>query len=174
MLTVNVHKFAEHEKIKDECLAMIDARPDPGLKNPDVITKSDYNPSSSALRTNKNYQQLLLPLLTNHCQKAYNRASGFWINEMWYQQYTKDDTHDWHVHEYCHWTNIYFLELPNKEERTQVYDLDRNLIEYDAQEGDIIFFPSMWLHRSKPLTDGRKTVISYNTNFTHDRRYNPE
>ena len=48
MLTVNVHKFAEHEKIKDECLAMIDARPDPGLNNPDVITKSDYNPSSSS------------------------------------------------------------------------------------------------------------------------------
>jgi len=173
MLTVNVHKFRHHEELKDEILQMIEERPDPAIDASDKISKSDWDPDKAGIYTNKKYQQRLLPLLTEHCQTAYKRATGFWLNEMWYQQYSTGDSHDWHVHEFCHWTNVYFLELPHKDERTQVCDLDRNPIEYEAEEGDIIFFPSMWLHRSAPLTKGRKTIISFNTNFTHDRRYNP-
>ena len=169
---LHVNKFFKHDELKEqilECLKSSTARQE---TKDDTITKTDWGleiPLGSS-----NYQQLILPHIISQSQKTFNRGSAFEITDMWFQQYYKGDTHGWHVHEYCHWANVYFVELPSKDFLTEILDLERNAIEYEAQEGDIISFPSMLLHRSKPnLSIDRKTVIAYNINFTHVRDCDP-
>ena len=77
------------------------------------------------------------------------------------------NTHKWHVHGRAHWSNVYFVELPNRDMKTQIFDIRKEkLIEYDVKEGDIISFPAMLCHSSPPnLSDERKTIIAFNTSF---------
>ena len=37
------------------------------------------------------------------------------VQNIWYQQYNSNDEHDWHTHTGSHYTNIYFVELPDKD-----------------------------------------------------------
>ena len=86
------------------------------------------------------------------------------IHNWWFQKYNKNSTHGWHTHSGSHFTNVYFVELPNKEGATQIKGL-KNL---DVEEGDLITFPAYWAHRS-PInkTDKRKTIISFNTSYEY-------
>ena len=86
------------------------------------------------------------------------------IHNWWFQKYNKNSTHDWHTHAGSHFTNVYFVELPNKENATQIKGL-KNL---NVEEGDLITFPAYWAHRS-PInkTDKRKTIISFNTSYEY-------
>lgn len=96
------------------------------------------------------------------------------IDTTWMQQYTyKDDAnekpagcHPWHNHAGCHFTNIYFLDISHKEQRTEIVAPNLQPIEYDAVEGDIITFPAWMAHRSAPNIYGStKTIISFNSNY---------
>ena len=84
------------------------------------------------------------------------------VQNIWYQQYNSNDEHDWHTHTGSHYTNIYFVELPDKDMKTEILDMAN----IDVKEGDIISFPAFIFHRSKPnKSNKRKTVISFNTSF---------
>ena len=83
----------------------------------------------------------------------------------WFQQYYEDGTHPWHTHMECQFTNIYFLELPNNTYKTEIIGLSGERIEYEAKEGDILTLPSFLMHCSKPNTNKRKTIISFNTSY---------
>jgi hypothetical protein len=95
------------------------------------------------------------------------KINGIVFSNFWFQQYYNSDFHGWHVHMHCHWTNVYFAELPDLNIKTEIMKFGNNeLITYDVQEGDIISFPSMLYHRSPPNpSNNRKTIISFNTNF---------
>ena len=167
-----VNRFYKHDELKDEILKSLETSTSREESKDDTITKTDWG-LEIPLGTS-DYQQLILPHIISQSQKTFNRGSALEITDMWFQQYYKGDTHGWHVHEYCHWANVYFVELPSKNFLTEIVDLNRVPIEYEAQEGDIISFPSMLLHRSKPnISIDRKTVIAYNVNFTHIREYDP-
>ena len=45
--------------------------------------------------------------------------------------------------------------------------VDGKLIEYEAEEGQIVTFPGHVLHAAPKTKSKRKTVISFNTNFLH-------
>jgi len=85
----------------------------------------------------------------------------------WFQQYYTNDLHNWHHHADCNFTNVYYVELPDPNYKTELYDIINNsVIQLDVKEGDIVTFPSYINHRSKEnLSDKRKTVISFNVNF---------
>jgi len=171
--SVNVNRFEHHQEVKNKLLEFIENESSRHIRNEiDHISKSDYVFQSDD-QQEKDYQALLEPLFHEHCAMAYHSIRRFSISKMWYQQYSKGDIHTWHVHGQCHWANVYFLELPDPDDRTEVMDLEGNLIEYDAKEGDIIFFPGCLLHRSKTLSDGRKTVISFNSDFSSITSHNP-
>tara|TARA_R100001530_G_scaffold74962_1_gene52726 strand:+ start:4 stop:537 length:534 start_codon:yes stop_codon:yes gene_type:complete len=87
------------------------------------------------------------------------------VHNAWFQRYNKTDTHTWHNHRSCHFTNCYFLELPNIKYKTEIVDRFNKVIEYEAQEGDVITFPAWLKHRSPPNMDKKKTVISFNSSY---------
>jgi hypothetical protein len=83
----------------------------------------------------------------------------------WFQQYNQSNVHSWHNHAYTQFTNCYFLELPDASHKTEILDINGNILEYDAKEGDIITFPAWMKHRSKPHEGEQKTVIAFNLDF---------
>ena len=83
----------------------------------------------------------------------------------WFQWYETNDYHDWHTHPKCHFTSIYYLNLPNKNIKTSIKDFD-NFKNFDIKEGQILTFPSFWSHKSPPNNfEEAKIIISFNTNI---------
>ena len=70
------------------------------------------------------------------------------------------------THPNTQFTNIYYLELPDSLYKTEVKDINNNILEFDAKEGDILTIPSHLIHGSKPNSNKRKTIISYNSSFS--------
>lgn len=97
----------------------------------------------------------------------YNLYNG------WFQQYEKGDNHCWHVHEGVNYTNVYMLELPDANYKTELYDsVNKKVINLDIKEGQLLTFPGNILHRSKPNMGKRKTIISFNSDFLFDNNLN--
>ena len=164
-----VTKIEEHEEYKERLLSLIDEMPESSYE---TVTRTDWNVSQDIPRE---YLKLFYQEILYGKNKYMEKQNKFYevdelplapntellrISNGWYQQYTNNSQHIWHRHGEVNFTNVYFLELPNKEHRTEIKD-----VEYDAEEGYLITFPAMLLHRCKKVSGGRKTVISFNTNF---------
>ena len=86
------------------------------------------------------------------------------VKALWYQQYTKNSIHDWHVHSE-NYTGVYYLEYPDGAPATKLYGYD--VITPSVNEGDVVMFPAMTPHQAPMvMNDGRKTIISYNFNVS--------
>lgn len=85
------------------------------------------------------------------------------LHNAWFQWYEKNDFHVWHIHGGTHFTNIYYLSLPNKDIKTKIKDFDEEK-NFDVSEGQILTIPAYWRHKSPPNTfDEPKIIISFNT-----------
>ena len=71
------------------------------------------------------------------------------------------------MHPDSNYTNVFYLDLPDEEISTELYDpISNQIIKPKVKEGDLLTFPANMLHRSpKNLTDKTKTIISFNTSF---------
>ena len=150
-------KIEEHEEYKEKLLSLIDKMPD---SSHETVTKTDWNLNPDIPREYLDvfYQEILGKYTEK--QKEFYEAKALDISNGWFQQYTDNSYHVWHNHGRANFTNVYFLELLNKEHRTEIKD-----VEYDAEEGYLITFPAMLHHRCKIVLSGRKTIISFNSNF---------
>ena len=91
--------------------------------------------------------------------------SNIGLHNAWFQWYEKNDYHVWHIHGGVHFTNIYYLSLPNKEVKTTVKHIEQ-LKSFDVMEGQILTIPSYWWHKSPVnLFDDPKIIISFNTSI---------
>ena len=81
------------------------------------------------------------------------------IDEVWFQQYEKSSSHKWHVHPRCHFSNVYYVECP-KNQGIKFKNFDMSV-----KVGDLISFPSFLPHMSPKIKAGRKTIISFNSQF---------
>ena len=162
-----ITKIPNHAHLKSEVLDMI-ARCSNVLSlknNNDSISKTDWVPEEN---NQSEYLDLVKPIIVDAVSANFKKfnSNGIMFGNFWFQQYQENDTHDWHIHKFCHWANVYFVELPDQRVKTQIQNFDRSgLIDYDAEEGDIVSFPSFLYHRSPKIAKGRKTVISFNTNY---------
>jgi hypothetical protein len=164
-----IHKFTfdKHNIIKNKLLDLIDKSPYIKVDdNVDSISKSDY----FITNLNKEYISYIRPYLTEFMTNELKdfKLNGFIIDKMWFQQYHKNDTHKWHTHKYTNLICIYYVEMPDNNQKTLIKNFGSNdLIEYEAYEGDIIMFPA-YLYHSSPLinSDNRKTIISFNLDIT--------
>jgi len=154
---------AEHKFYKTELLNLIDEMPN----NPfQWVSKSDWDLPKSFARK---YLDLFYKKVIRTSMKKlqdYYKADDWNISNGWFQQYEKDSYHQWHNHEGANFTNVYFLELPDSKFRTKIKVGDE-IVEYEAEEGDLISFPAYLLHTSEKNGDGRKTVIAFNSNFKY-------
>jgi hypothetical protein len=114
-----------------------------------------------------NYKDKVLPIINNHCF-TLSRYLNYDIDlqgfSIWYQQYAKGDMHGWHRHPGCTFSNIYYVDLPENENKTTFRFRDKEFI-VDIKEGQILTFPSYLEHCSKPNPLYKfKTVIAFNSN----------
>ena len=130
------------------------------------ITSTDWNMPKNAHRPYLDYFiELVMPELNKIAD--FLSMSKYDIHNTWFQQYYKDDTHTWHNHAGCNFTNVYYIELPDNN-KTEIYnEVNNSIINLDVKEGDLVTFPGYMSHRSKPnQSNKRKTVISFNTSFS--------
>jgi len=89
------------------------------------------------------------------------------IQNIWFQQYKEGDEHDWHNHPHTQFSNVYFLELPSTNMKTEFATHP----DINVSEGDVITFPAHLVHRSKPnQSNKRKTIISFNSSFIYGKK----
>ena len=158
----------DHVRIRDQILSDIDKSlytddlHNEGQDYIDNVSKLDWSKSKNLERT---WVKKILPYLQIAVQDlvfqmGYGRSK---IRDVWYQQYTQGDCHDWHIHGE-HFTGVYYLEFPKGSSRTQIcspYDLKGKFI--NVSEGDFVLFPSHWIHRGGLLRgEKRKPIISFN------------
>tara|TARA_Y100001937_G_C7097648_1_gene320899 strand:+ start:480 stop:1028 length:549 start_codon:yes stop_codon:yes gene_type:complete len=92
------------------------------------------------------------------------------VDVMWFHQMDKGDYDNWHNHFGCQWIGIYYIDLPEGEE-TELMDFEGNIFQPEVKEGDLLIFPSGYLHRSPPCND-RKTIVAFN--FSIASKYSRE
>lgn len=166
-----ISNFSQHELIKSKLLSLIDVAEfeSPKFKTVETdITKSDWFISRNSSRPW--LQEIINPLIDD--VKLIYSFMGYdtvLIKELWFQQYQQDSQHGWHVHG-SNFTNIYYLELPAGTPKTQIVNPfnQRDVIELDVKEGDIVSFPSFIIHRApKNCSLSRKTIISFNLDIDY-------
>jgi hypothetical protein len=159
-----ISKFEEHSKIKNTLLQLIEelgqSHLDDGI---DKIDNTDYNVSN----VKKKYWDFLYPSLTEHMKNVYSELgfSEFGYLNYWFQQYYKNNFHNWHVHGTASWTNIYYLELPSDDVKTHIRNQKtESILIPNVEEGCILTLPAILWHCSPiNLKEERKTVIVFNT-----------
>lgn len=170
-LPIIITKVQNHKNIKARLLELIDEMPNSAIDSTncsvsDKITKSDWLLDDSFPRPYLDFIKPTMIDLITEAFKSFNSV-GLAFTKFWFQQYKNGDIHDWHVHSGCHFTNVYFIELPDTKFKTEIQNWNRKkLIDLDISEGTIVTFPSMLYHRSpKNYSTDRKTIISFNVDL---------
>jgi cupin superfamily acireductone dioxygenase involved in methionine salvage len=166
-----VLNFKAHSKLKSKVLGAIEQIAPITISAPGhQIYKTDWNYPNQTVRP-------YVEIIHNDVSAELNivfKDFGFDrynVHNIWFQQYQLTDTHGWHTHTDCHYTCIYYVELPDGAPSTQFLDpLDNTTIfKIDIKEGDILIIPSMIKHRSPPVEHNvRKTIISFNASVVCD------
>ena len=171
MNDVLVFRVEEHEKHKKILLSLIDSLISDYDKSFLTDTKgskvcSDWNLPKEVDRSYLQHFYSIIGSTMDKVAESIGLESYDWtIENAWFHQYSKSESYPWHNHPKCHFTNCYYLELPDDSYKTEIKGKDGKLIEFDAKEGDVMTCPAWMLHRSKPNGRERKTVISFNSNY---------
>lgn len=154
-------KFDKHYTIRNNLLDLINKAPFIKVDDNDSISKTDYYIKD----LEKEYINYVRPEISEFLYECFNsyKINGFEIRTMWFQQYHKNDIHKWHTHKYTNFTCVYFVEMSKSNQKTLIKNFGSdNLIDYNAEEGDIIIFPGFLSHSSPIInTNDRKTIISF-------------
>ena len=151
----------DHLKHKSTLLDLIDQLPHDSYQG---VSKTDWN-------LPPDFEKKYIPYFYSHIansimdrQQKYLKAQSWEISHTWFQQYDKGGAHPYHNHIRTNFTNVYFLELPNKKFNTSIKVRDKEY-SYKVKEGQLITFPAHLLHTSKNNGVKRKTVIAFNSDF---------
>jgi len=152
-------KVETHSKIKDSILNDINSyKKNSFIDDLQNISHCDWNLGKELPR---NYFSIFLnaiqPYLANMTTNL--QCDDYKISNFWFQQYEKGDFHGWHTHPGKHFANVYFLES-TKNQTTKFKHFS-----IECEEGDLISFPAFLPHCSDKILEGRKTIISFNTDF---------
>jgi hypothetical protein len=161
-------KFKYHKEIKNKLISLIDKEKAENIKVKDNyfddnITFTDWSTSSNfELPWKKYFLNYFVEVLKEMANVlGFNKIK---LMHLWFQKYEKDGYHNWHIHGY-NYTGVYYLNLPKGSSDTKLldcYDL-KSVQSSNAEEGDIIFFPSSVIHKgSKQIKDETKIIISWN------------
>ena len=170
-----ISEFKEHTNLKAQVLDSIKVADAEHIVAPagEVdISRSDWHKANDTTRF---WANLIVPKLMLHMEQVYSELgyNMFHLREFWFQQYNQGSGHGWHIHG-ANFTNVYYLDLPKGASRTQlVVPFDqKEIIEVDVKEGDVVTFPSFVIHRGPPNQGPQKTIISYNIDIDYpDSQY---
>jgi hypothetical protein len=170
---VLISKFKKHDQLKEIILKSLEKEQFKNLnREHDKVFKTDWVYDQHQLfdvNSNKEYVKIIAKDLVDHLTESYLsiNINSFEIHNIWFQQYIKNDFHEWHAHSRNHYTNIYYLELPDQKYSTEfINPITNEVFQYDVKEGDLLSIPAFIFHRSPVIdTSVRKTIISFNTCF---------
>ena len=157
-----------HKTFNKKLLKIINSMPKHGIRN----TKDSYvsNTDWETPIENKPYLEYFFTKIKPYydciakrlCPVGWKWTSG----KTWFQQYEKGSNHNWHNHEECTHTNVYFVQLPSNNYCTEFYDfITGKSIKAKVKEGQLLTLGSSIMHRSPSNNSNKlKTVISFNTN----------
>lgn len=162
-----IHKVDNFKNHKSKIIDLINKTPSNSLNETDAqIIDSDWNLSDN---NSKYYFPYLKENILNNFFKDFLKNKKFKnieVNKIWFQVYSKDDYHGLHTHPHCHFTNIIYVNLPNQNTQTKVYDFNGSIINLELNEGDILTIPAFFKHESpKNNFYDKKIIISFNTNI---------
>ena len=159
-MTIIVRPFKKHKELKKTLLNLINKLPKSqkeSLYNTDWYLSKEYK---------REYLDLFYKNIGEHMDflTKHFDCHRWDIRNGWFQQYKKGNKHDWHNHAGHQFANVYYLELPNIDAKTEFL----NKPTPEVSEGDILTFPAYIPHRSAPSkTNKRKTIIAFNSNLFH-------
>jgi len=166
-------KFKYHNEIKKDLLKLIIKSDDKKWIDKDQYFNDDLLKTDWPLADNANREWV-----KKHKDKFINQFNVFanalgyqkaTLIKIWYQRYGYQQTHGWHTH-WGNYTGAYYLELPKNAPTTEFLycnNLEKSFT-INVKEGDLIFFPCHFIHRSpKSKSKKIKTIISWNLNFDH-------
>ena len=167
------YSIKNYKEYKNKLLKIIDSMPNIGAEQDYIkncgtsVSKSDWLLNRDVI---KPYADLFFEMVKPFIVFVEEQYSAkLKINNFWFQQYHKNDYHNWHTHPHTHFSNVFYLELPKGNPGTEflAYDSKKNK-ELDLKEGDILSFPAFMAHKSPEIkTNKRKTVIVFNTTLYH-------
>jgi len=156
----SVPNFLEH---KNKLIELIYKIPINSLcTDEQKIYHQDYNLPPGFTR---NYYKYFVDNIYPHYHLEFcdKNKTTIGLEHTWFQVYKKNDFHDWHIHGKCHFTNIFYINLPNGSVKTEINNFG-NSFTAEVKEGDILTIPSYWKHRSPINTfDEDKIIISFNS-----------
>ena len=153
-----ISKFTAFCPIKPYLITFLNSSP--SSKNFEGISEVDWE---AAEDFNRPWVKYIFPLLSYNLVKLSRSLgySGIIINQIWFQKYKHSDNHVWHIHSGSY-TGVFYVEFPQDSPKTQLL-LNEKVIDLEAEEGDIVIFPSFIKHRSPVNTSNNsKIIISYN------------
>ena len=149
--------FAYHSKLKNKIIEGIDKQESYSHDN---IDDTDWTVDSSP------YFDIFKNEFIQEVDKKFSKFSiGPWtVGKVWYQRYSTGNNHLWHKHGKCHWTCVYYVQLPEDAPGTHIKDPYTNqIVTLPVREGDIFIIPSQLWHCS-PVNQSNKNklIISLN------------
>lgn len=163
---VLIDEFKQHTTLKNKLLSSINN------SFSEQATDKDNNVNRLDWSQNLNADREWVNILKNPLQEHFDRCANVLnykscnIKNIWYQQYIQNNIHNWHIHS-DNYTGVYYLEFDDKKaSKTEILDNDLKINQVNAKEGDIVIFPSFFIHRSPKIENNtRKTIISFNLEF---------
>ena len=153
--------FPNHDKIKDKILDAIKTTPQSPSRFHN-LQKHDWDIPSSISR---NYSDYFLP---NFLKVSKPFIKNYTINSYryWFNQYDPGESECYiHCHQNASISGIYFLELENSKDSTIFVNPSATIgYQVPVKEGDVLFWDPMISHTA-PVTEGLKTIISFNLNM---------
>ena len=178
------NKFKNHGLIQKDLIKLLNQSKDSSWHNSkdafnDRLKKTDW---PDAEYFDRPWVAKIFPYLQFNLDEfaKYLGYEKVMLNKIWYLQYENNTIHNWHIHG-DNYSGVYYLSMPknNKTAFTQfIYpdNLEKSFL-IEAEEGDLIFFPSFLIHRAPALQSSTdKIIISWNLNansiqdkYTKDR-----
>jgi len=158
-----------HLNLKPKILSLIEKNKDgflfkqDGLFN-DNIHKLDWDKSTDF---NRDWVKILQPHLKDVLETMVLKIglTEVIFRNIWYQQYEYGGTHGWHTHG-NNFTGVYYLNFDkDTHPKTEILNPiePKNKISVEAEEGQVIAFPSYFIHRgARNLQKNSKTIVSFN------------
>lgn len=149
-------KIKEHEFFKEWFLSEYE---DYINEMPLNLSKTDFHSRAEKPPLYlKEWNSFIRPYIKDFCR---NFGVEKYELQSWFAQYDTDIEHEWHIHPYAHFGCVYYMELPYNKHSTEFWKKD-----FPAEEGDMVFFPGWWIHRSpRNPYNKRKSVIACNLTF---------
>ena len=157
-----IKKIKEHKSIKDKTVNLLSMT---AGRNHDNLISDWYLPKNTPRPYWPFVHSIFLKYLKLFVKEYYKQHSNnieIIIDNYWYQNYLKKSKHKWHTHCNTNLSAVYYLHLPNpKKQVIKIF----NEKAVNVKEGDLLIFPSYYLHASKNNYNDQKKIIAFNFNL---------